>query len=349
MLSRVAPLTVVLSGVVVLATSFLPGWVDTERVIVGYGSARIVWSENAWAGFFLPWLPGGILLAALAAAAILASRGRRTWHIVGTAFGLLALGSLAVVGAIGGDTLTPNAANTWDGRPGPLLWLGIGLSTAAVIGGMLTAMADRPARRITMATGLLMLAVVIGACSATPSPSGSPPASPGVATIPDWRTDPDEPYPFTTPIPALVATDLDGEFLRAAPTDTYTGTRAHCVRCPPFPADRGISTLTFDRGRYEILHEEPTYRSSGHFVVEGETLTVFNDPECASERGTYGIQREGAELRLELIDDPCGFGRRGNDLTALSWTLTEAARGGPCQPPNTEAAISGHWPVPSGC
>jgi hypothetical protein len=269
------------------------------------------------------------------------------------AFGLLALGAFSVVRAIGGDTLTQNAANTWNGRPGPLLWLGIGLSAAVVIGGMLTVMSRRRERMITVTTGLLLLAVVIGACSSAPSPSPSPGASPSatheVATIPDWRTDPDEPYPFTTPVPALMETDLDGEYLRAAPTDTYTGTRAHCVRCPPFPADRGISTLTFDRGRYEILHEEPAYRSSGHFVVEGDTLTVFNDAECGSERGTYDIEREGAELRLELIEDPCGFGRRGGDLTALTWTLSQSARGGPCQPPNTEAAISGHWPVPSGC
>lgn len=348
MLSRLAPLTSVPSGALVLALSLLPGWVDTERTIVGYGSARVVWSVNAWAGFFSPWLPAGIVLAGLAAITTLLGRRRRAWHLLGIALGLLALAALAVAGATGGDTISPNAATTWDGRPGALLWLGIGLCAAGVAGGILGTMSHRSSRAVTVATGLLV-AVVVAACSSNPSPSASQRESPEAAAIPDWRTDPDEPYPFTTPVPALVATELDGEFLRAAPTDTYTGTRAHCVRCPPFPADRGISTLTFDRGRYEILHVEPAYRSTGHFVVDGETLTVFNDPECGADRGTYRIEREGAELRLELIDDPCGFGRRASDLTALTWTLSEAARGGPCQPPNTEAAISGHWPVPSGC
>jgi len=122
-----------------------------------------------------------------------------------------------------------------------------------------------------------------------------------------------------------------------------------CVRCPPFPVDRGSSTLTLDRGRYEILHVEPHYRSVGHFTFDGEVLTLFNDPECSGDTGTYRVERDGAQLRLDVIDDPCAWGRRAADLVIKTWTPTEIARAETCQPPNTEAAISGHWPAPSGC
>lgn len=205
------------------------------------------------------------------------------------------------------------------------------------------------ARMIVRRSALLVVVVLaLGACtSAEPTPSTTASAS-AAADIPDWRTDPDEPYPFTTPVPPLVATDIDGVFTRDA-TDTYTGTRAHCVRCPPYPVDRSNSTLTFDSGRYEIVHLEPHYRTFGHFTLEGDVLTLFNDPECSGEVGTYEVERDGAQLRLDVIEDRCAWGRRAGDLEAKTWTPAEIARGESCQPPNTEAAISGHWAAPSGC
>lgn len=335
-------------GVALLALSLVRGWVATERVIVGYGSARVVWSADAWAGFFAPWLPAAVILA-VAASVLVVAGGRSRWiALIGTILALAGVTLFAAVLAIGHDTLTPNPSNTWKGEAGVLVGAGIGLAGVIAIGGILSLMSDRPARTTVLATGLLALVLVVGACSSTTDPSPSSSAS-AVADVPDWRTDPNEPYPFMTPIPGLMATDIDGEYLRAAPTDTYTGTRAACRRCPPYPVDRGISTLVFDRGRYQIIHLEPAYRSFGHFEIDDDTLTVWNDPECSDVRGTYRIEREGAQLRLEVIEDGCGFGRRGNDLTALTWTLSETARGGPCQPPNTEAAISGHWAAPSGC
>lgn len=203
--------------------------------------------------------------------------------------------------------------------------------------------------RVTLLAGLLGLAVVAGACTAGPVPS-EPTSTPASATdaAPDWRSDPNEPYPFRTPIPDLVPTELDGEYTRP-PTDTYTGDRAACRRCPPFPPDRGAAILRLDRGRYEMIHEEPAYRSFGHFTYDGELLTLLNDPECGTEVGTYRVERDGAQLRFEVVDDPCAFDQRTRDLMASTWTPADIARGESCQPPNTEAAVSGHWPEPSHC
>ncbi len=350
MTMRRASLLAGLAGMTLLPASVLPAWVQAERVIVGYGSARVVWPQDAWSGFFVPWLPLGVVLAGLAGLLALATiRGPAAW--VRGASVALALGSvtaLLTVLATGRDTLTPTSATTWTGAPGWLVGVGIGTGiliavTCLSTGGRLR---DRPPT--PLAVTLLMLALIATACSTGPGPAATASEAPSAGAIPDWRTDPDEPYPFTSPVPDLTTTVLDGEYTRP-PTDSYTGDRAACRRCPPYPPDRGASILRFDRGRYEIVHEEPAYRTFGHFTVDGELLTLINDPECATDVGTYRVERDGAQLRFDVVDDLCAFGQRTRDLTARTWTPAEIARGESCQPPNTEAAISGHWPEPSGC
>ncbi len=88
----------------------------------------------------------------------------------------------------------------------------------------------------------------------------------------------------------------------------------------------------------------------GHFRVVGERIELFNDVECSGEMGSY--RWELVEGRLSLSDhrDPCAFGQRWKDLTALPWRSTgQAASRIECQPPNEEAAVTGHWSLPSGC
>ena len=343
-LSEAGTLVAGASGAALFATSFLRGWVDAERHIVGYGQARVVSQQNAWAGFFEPWLPLiGILGLAGAVTAVAGWRSRRPVGALLAVLGLAALGAIAVVMTSAPDNVDPNHATDWMGTPGALSWLGVALTSLLSVGGLLSTVSPTTRRTPVLGTGVVVLAL-LAACAndAVPSPTEAE------AVAPDWRTDANEPYPFTTPIPPLLATALDGVYSRD-PTDRYSGPRAACRRCPPYPVDRGTSTLTLALGRYAVVHEEPRYVGIGHFVVEGDTLILTNDPECGETRGTYRWERDGAQLQLDVIDDPCAFGQRAADLTGRIWTLTETSRGGPCQPPNTEAAVSGHWPAPSGC
>jgi hypothetical protein len=57
-------------------------------------------------------------------------------------------------------------------------------------------------------------------------------------------------------------------------------------------------------------------------------------------------------MTVELVDDPCADGRRAATLSDTRWVLRASGRDdahGICDPPNEEAAITGHWPEPSGC
>ena len=134
---------------------------------------------------------------------------------------------------------------------------------------------------------------------------------------PDWRTDASEPYPFTTPVPPLSVTPLDGAYDRE-PTENYPD-RPGCTRCQPYPLDGGRSVLTLDRGRYLLDQQRPRYQDAGHYVVTGDQVTFYNSPECGSVRGVYRWRLSGGQLVLTRLDDACGFGQRARDLTERVW------------------------------
>ena len=165
----------------------------------------------------------------------------------------------------------------------------------------------RPAR---LATGAALLLLFIGlGLGIVPLASGP---------IPDWRTDPSEPFPFTTPVPRQIATVLDGRYDRP-PTENYPD-RPGCTRCQPFPLDGGRSVLTLDRGRYVLSQRQPPYIDRGHYVVTANHITFFNSPECGSVRGVYGWRIGDGELELTAVLDLCGFGQRARDLTDEDWS-----------------------------
>ncbi|HEX2766531.1 MAG TPA: hypothetical protein VHR55_07860 [Candidatus Limnocylindria bacterium] len=205
-------------------------------------------------------------------------------------------------------------------------------------------LAAHPAPRL-IALATLALLVACGATMPTGGPSEPLPSASPTAAAPDWRAVPEEPYPFVTPVPALAPTAIDGEWDRE-PTDPSTGSIVACVRCAPYPKDRSRSLLRLELGRWEVIHGEPGYRGYGHYVVEGDRITLFNDPECGTESGSYRWKIDDDRLTLTEIDDPCAFGQRARDLTDRAWVIAAADR---CRPPDEEAAVTDHWPAPPGC
>jgi hypothetical protein len=122
----------------------------------------------------------------------------------------------------------------------------------------------------------------------------------------------------------LEPTSIDGTYHR----DFTPGSKPiPCRRCAPFRLDRGLSTLEFAEGRFQMLHQGNGFRTQGHYLVDGPKLILFNDPECPTTRGIYRWEvQEGLLLRLEDVEDPCPFDLlRARYLTAAPW---EAVFGG---------------------
>jgi hypothetical protein len=133
-----------------------------------------------------------------------------------------------------------------------------------------------------------------------------------------------EPYPYTRPGPPREATPIDGTYLRVLTIDDVGGALVglpyRCLRCIPFRKDAGLSTLIFFEGRYFLEHQLSGFRASGHYSVDGDRLTLYNDANCSSMEGTYRWSRDEGELRLRAIDDPCPFDDlRTADLEFRPW------------------------------
>lgn len=215
---------------------------------------------------------------------------------------------------------------------------------------------------------VLVILLTGAACSGDTRglPQGSPQA-PGPAPIPTtvWsgllQT---TPYPYTTPLPPVRRTALDGVYTQFAPGQhgqpplPEVGTwMPHPVRPDsvwlmppaPYPPAAGIWKLHLDRGIFRVFHPASGWRALGSYAISGNRIHLFNDPHCLEEVGIYGWEVGAGQLILEVIEDNCGAssvfhserGRRAQSLTSAPWLS--------CQPPSTEAAISGHWPAPPGC
>jgi len=84
------------------------------------------------------------------------------------------------------------------------------------------------------------------------------------------------------------------------------------------------------------------WRSMGSYTVAGDRIAFFNDPVCPEFVGTYTWKLAEGKLTFQVIEDRCSASiLRAMNLTNLPWLS--------CQPPSTEAAITGHWPKPPGC
>lgn len=154
-----------------------------------------------------------------------------------------------------------------------------------------------------------------------------------------------EPYEYTRAAPPREATPIDGSYLRVTSIEDVGGPLVglpyRCLRCIPFRRDAGLSTLIFFEGRYFLEHQLSGFQASGHFTVEGDLLTLFNDLNRSSMEGTYRWSRSpGGRLRLHVIDDPCPFDDlRTTDLTARPWVKVDQCF----------HRLVGLWPAVVGC
>ena len=190
------------------------------------------------------------------------------------------------------------------------------------------------ARRIALP--LLALAIAT-ACGEEPRPAASAP-TPTASTVPEECTPPNEeaavtdhwpvpiecdllPYPYVTPTPAAEPSELDGVYERMV-TDAIAGHGGKCRRCPPYRMERGeTNVLMLTDGVFRVVHRPGEFRSVGHFEVEGDAITLWNDPNCPQARGTYTWRLDGDTLHFEVVEEGCSFGGlRTRYLTATSWT-----------------------------
>lgn len=152
------------------------------------------------------------------------------------------------------------------------------------------------------------------------------------------------PFPYTTPLPTAVNTQLDGTY---AKFDESWPQWWSCRRCADYRPAGGIWKLRFDRGVMRIYYNVTDWVSIGSYTVSGDRLYIFNDPYCPEAVGEYHWAQEDKwgladrSLTLQVITDPCSFGLRGENLSAQAW--------GSCFPPNEMTGASDHWHKPPGC
>lgn len=169
------------------------------------------------------------------------------------------------------------------------------------------------------------------------SPEASPSGEPGRARTPLVAETLDDlpvtvrPYPYTEPTPAPVATEIDGTYMLILTLENLGGAEAAlpfpCRRCLPYARDPGVITLIFFDGAYFVDHQMSGFHGIGHYVVEGNRLTLFNDPNCSRVRGTYAWQLDGRSLRLRAVNDTCAFqGERATDLESDVWRRIPVCR-----------------------
>jgi hypothetical protein len=153
------------------------------------------------------------------------------------------------------------------------------------------------------------------------------------------------PFAYATPLPPSLPTALDGLYTRMLPLE---GTPTPCKRCAGYRLEGGVWSLYFDKGVMKVFQQDTDFEAVTSYSVSGNELTVFNDPYCEEDitmAGKYTWQKNGDTLILQVVSDPCAIGLRAKNLTATQWTR----KIDPCQPPNREAAVSGHWKEPADC
>jgi len=100
-----------------------------------------------------------------------------------------------------------------------------------------------------------------------------------------------------------------------------------CRRCADYRPAGGLWHLTLADGRLEIGYDLTGWTSSADYAVEGDQLTLSNDPYCPQETGLYQWKMEPDGLRLTARDDGCAFGLRAQNLGRQPWTVCHDTAG----------------------
>jgi len=144
----------------------------------------------------------------------------------------------------------------------------------------------------------------------------------------------------------------------ADPDASDTGLDGSWTRTPNDPL---ATTLSLSGPSY-TLDGALGFAGSGRVARDGDELVVAEDAACPDAPGRYAIElgdidrfgllpeHRAQTMTLTLVSDSC-LGRAGA-LEGATWVLRASGRDGIhgiCDPPNEEAAITGHWPEPSGC
>jgi hypothetical protein len=203
---------------------------------------------------------------------------------------------------------------------------------------------------LAFAAGVLTTIVVVAVARSEPEPGPSGQAAPSVTSSasttvpfaspspllkiggapgaePERTVDPLLlPYPYLSPTPPpSTRTELDGTYMRILTLRDVGGARVglpfRCLRCPPYRIDAGLSTIMFWHGAWFLHHQISGFKTQGSFVVEGDRVTLFNDPNCPQGTGVYRFEKTAHSLRFETIEDDCPWsGERADDLTRVQWT-----------------------------
>lgn len=99
--------------------------------------------------------------------------------------------------------------------------------------------------------------------------------------------------------------------------------------------------MQFDQGVMRIYYDVTGWRSFASFTVSEAELRIFNDAYCPEGVGRYGWKLEAGELVLNVIEDTCSFGLRGQNLSNQSWLA--------CQSPSQAAEPAPPEANPPGC
>lgn len=136
-----------------------------------------------------------------------------------------------------------------------------------------------------------------------------------------------DPYPYTKPTPPYEPTALDGFFARSV-TPGVLGPAGGCRRCPPYRLALGDEILGLENGVFRVFHGGSGYMSVGHYLVDAQEVTLFNDPNCPKDRGTYEVSDEGEWRSFHSNGDQCAFDLvRERFLTSLPWRRVEPPEG----------------------
>ena len=89
-----------------------------------------------------------------------------------------------------------------------------------------------------------------------------------------------------------------------------------------------MQTLLFYEGRYFLERQINGFRALGHYDVQGDRLSLFNDVNCSGPRDLH-LGSQGGSLTLAVIDDPCPYvDERSHDLTLASWDAVNPCASG---------------------